>query len=387
MVDFASLRKIIASQPLARRNRNHPFEFGDVQARDRLMAQATLRHATAGQGTLLTKQTVFDTGFTVEGGIPPGIRTAQAAFRTVQRLFESHAVESRLKPWKLLGFMSDSMIPNGLASRLHHDDDKVHFINVTAGSYFHTLFAAFHFVSDPRVEPHLPGRGEFMVASATTLFTHALRVPASVERRSFASRIATRALLATFLHELAHVFRGHTLFIERDAAPTGIVEVHNAVTSSIDPLRRALELDADMFCGQFLARVVFQGVGPEARSLHNPAFRKVAFEVLLGVTLMFSWFDECEGYHGGVLRALVVLDAMFAELKIGAKESGAWTGERISALQVMMGELSLLPAHATQVRQGDLDALLEQTMLIREARQHDWVKLRPWPSAQGDGDR
>lgn len=380
MTNFTTLKKMLQSYPIATRNRKHLFEFGDVHQRDRAMAQATLNQLEMPQGILLNKDSDLTTGFIMEKGRPPGIDAARTAFRSIQRLFESQAVETRLKPWKVIGFMSDSMDPNGLAACLHgKDETSTHLINVTAGAYFHTLFSAFHLCSDSRFFPKLPNGDEYILAKAQNLFNIELHVPLCKERRLRASRIAKYALYSVFFHELAHVLRGHTIFVLHNGTHSSpISEVHNPKVQSIDVLSRAIETDADDYSGRFFAKAIFGNFLKSEISLQNPKFEEVLFETLVGVTLMYSWFEETDGYHGGSVRAHLVIGSLMSELNINVKESAKWTSHQINFIHDLMAKRSLLSAKATDVREQDLLDLTRETMPLIELRQPEWLKYRPW---------
>ena len=381
MTTIAAKFKALRSLPIASRNRRHPFELGAVQARDRIQAGARL--AVRGQGRLLDTSSSLDTGLVLPGSTPSGIRSAAAAYRSVQRFFESAVVEKRLTPWRVLGFMSDSLVPNGLAAVLHDDDETVHFINVTAGAFFHTLYSAYHLVSDKRFEPTLPRPGEYLEGHAEPLFRIALNIPVAPERRAFAGRFAVAALRVTFFHELAHILRAHTVYLlcEAGAGIGEITEVSSsALTSSpnFDLRRRALETDADDFSGRFMAKQFFNGFRKDELSLENPRFRATAFEVVVGVVLMYSWFAETEGYHSGSLRAYVVLGSMFVELGLDVKTSTQWVSDRVSGLQAMMIERGLLPSGVGFISDNQLRDLTQDTFAYREGHMRDWLQLRPW---------
>jgi hypothetical protein len=386
MSDFSRVINRFRSLSIASRNKRHPFEFGSVRSQDRI--QASLLVERSGQGQLLHPECALDTGLYMPGGVTPGIRSATVAFRTVQIFFESASVERRLAPWSILGFMSDTMEPNGLASVLHHDNECVQIINVTAGGFFHTLYSAFHLVSDRRFEPNLPRPGEYIEAQAEKLFAITLHVPVAPERRALAMRFAVAALRVTFFHELAHILRGHAVFLQHELGAVGaaITEAPSnstADTSNIDLRRRALETDADDFSGRFMAEQFFKGFSKHQISLDDARFRAKAFEAVVGVILMYSWFEETEGYHCGSLRAYLVLSSMFIELGLDAKASGKWLTDRVSGLQALMIERGLLPKGVGFINEFQLQDLSEQTFAYREAHMKDWLQCRPWGFEDG----
>lgn len=381
MSDFFAILNRLRSLPIVIRNKRHRFEFGAVRSQDRSAAKVSIEDK--GYGRLLNIKSALDTGLYMPDGVNPGIRSAAVAFRTVQLFFESAAIERHLAPWKILGFMSDSLEPSGLASDLHKDDECVQFINVSAGAFFHTLYSAFHLVSDRRFQPNLPQPGQYTEAQAEKLFGITLHIPAAIERRTLAMKFAVAALRVTFFHELAHILRGHVVFLRRapGSADAAIMEALPNSTGNapgVDLRRRALETDADDFSGRFMAKQFFRGFLKEQISLNDAHFRSKAFEVLVGVVLMYSWFAETKKYHSGSLRAYVVLSSMFAELGLDAKISGKWVADRVSGLQTLMIERGLLPAGVGSISQFQLQELNQETWAYREAHMRDWLQCRPW---------
>ncbi len=66
-----------------------PFEFGGVESRDRILANAIL--ARAGQGNLLTDTSAARPILRVGPQEIVGSKVARAAFSTIQALFQSKA--------------------------------------------------------------------------------------------------------------------------------------------------------------------------------------------------------------------------------------------------------------------------------------------------------
>lgn len=382
MKTVPKILKLIQSKTIAKRNRRQPFEFGAVQDRDRMMVSSRLQNR--GQGNLLDISCTFDTSLVLPSGSTlPDIKSAAAAFRCIQIFFESSAVEKKLKPWRVLGFMSDSLEANGIAGVLHDDDEKVQFINVTAGAYFHTLYSAYHLLSDKRVEPSLPMPGKYITGHAAKLFNIELNIPLAPERRKLALRYALAALRVTFFHELAHIFRGHLVYLRRiDGTGNGaIVEASPSVlknSPTIDIRRRALETDADDFSGRFMATAFFRDFKNPDLTLANPNFRARANEVLAGVVLMYSWYAESEGYHNGSLRAYWVLSSMFAELGLDMKASAQWTQPRVSGLQTLMSEFGLIQPDVGFLSEVKVTELIQDTEYYRRSNMNEWLKCRPW---------
>ncbi len=388
MLNMRAIKKRVVSFPIAQRNKKHPFEFGNVRSQDRAMAAARIK--AAGQGALLGPTGGLNTGLKIRSGQPPGGRSMELAFRTVQQFFESRAVENQLKPWSVLGFMSDSLEPNGLAGVLHSVGDRVQFINITSGTFLHALFSAYHLLSDKAFEPALPSPGQFIEASADAAFgfPNPVHVPIAIERRDRAVKFAVTALRVIFFHELAHVLRGHAIYVTSNGSSSaGDVLVESGPPKpesiqSVDVRRRALETDADDFSGRFMAKEFFREFAPGDLTLTNTKFAAKAFEVLVGVVLTYSAFAKSEGYHSGSLRAYILLGAMFEELGLDTKVSAKWTFQRVDALQQLMIDNTLLHASANVLNADEAKALQVETLTYRDANMLDWLRhmhptLRP----------
>lgn len=384
MPSLGKIANTLLSYPHARRNRSNPFEFGPVRSEDRMMVGHWVRlgaHRNS-QGELLTPQSSFDTGFILPGQPSPDIAAAASAFRMIQARFENRALEKRLRPWTLLGFMSDSMVPNGMARIVEDARPDTYFINVTAGVFFHTLFAALHITADPRFEPDLPHGAGHIEGTLADAFAGPIQVPLDAARQQLAKRFAAMALLACFHHELAHILRAHLPYLARRQgnAPVALTERGHDLPAQETPnlLARAIELDADDFAGRFLAQDLGRGLAREAWDLEHPIFRRRALDILSGVTLMYSWFTQDSDYHGGAARAYLLLGSMLSELKIAPKVSSRWVYTEITALQRAMQGRGLLPIEDRAVSEADMEAMNATTLALREETMRDWLAFRPW---------
>lgn len=174
-----------------------PFEFGGVESRDRILANVIL--ARAGQGNLLTDTSAARPILLMGQQEIVGSKVARAAFATIESFFQSKAVTARLKPVQLLGFMTDSPDVNGCAFALR-PEEHVHAISVTFDSFLDSLFTAYRLLSERGVWSTLPFEG---VTEGVIIATgKSLPMPSDKPRRELAVRLAQRALLATFLHEM-----------------------------------------------------------------------------------------------------------------------------------------------------------------------------------------
>jgi hypothetical protein len=389
---FKSLKSHFLVGYSSQENNKYLFEFGNVKYEDRLMAAAKIR--SYGQGELLNSGNILDLGSAVIEGMPSNINVAKAAFRSIKELFENSDLKDSLEPWSVIGFMSNSLDPNGLADVVRSENTSVQYINVTAGAYLHTLYSAYHIIADPRFEPSLPQPGEFFEVKVGNLFNTPVRIPKASKRHELAHRFANAALKTTFFHEIAHILRGHVVYMNNSSL-SGVQEVTSALKASnsistldIDLKRRALETDADDFSGRFMALHLFKDFTTTKRTFDDKSFRDRAFEVLVGLVLMYSWFLESEGYHSGSLRIYVVLGAMFTELGLDKKIAAKWTSERVDAVQDLIIKGGLMRSSSTlSISKNKLIELNEITLAYRESNMREWLQYRPWDNKDKVGNQ
>ncbi len=383
MLNMRAIKKRVVSFRIAQRNKKHPFEFGNVRRRYRTAAAAQIEKA--GQGALLSATSVLNKGLKIDGVQLLESGSLERAFRTVQQFFESHAVENQLKPWTVLGFMSDSFTPNGRVGVLCPADDldreRVQYINITAGTFLRALYSAYHLLSDKAFEHTLPSPGQFTKAQADEAIglANPIHVPNAIERRDRAVKFAVTALQAIFFHELAHILRGHAIYVKFGIATADGVLIEPKPKSpgsiqSADKTPIALETDADDFSGRFMAKAFFREFAPDELTFSNPQFCAKAFEVLVGVVLTYSLFEKNAQYHSGSLRAYILLGSMFGELGLDTKDSARWTFVRVDALQQLMIDNNLLDASANALNADEALALAKDTLAYRDAKMLDWLR-------------
>lgn len=358
----------------------HPFEFGPVTYQDRIHAGANV--ARADQGALLTRksqQLVLNIG---ENFKPlSATNLAKGAFGQVRRLFTSQNVSQQLRPWSLVGFMSDSLSPNGLAGCIPDSDGKTHFINLTAGAYVFPLFAGFHLMTSSTFDSGM-GPTESKTVSVPGLSDRRLSIPLDPNRRATAVFFASAALMATFFHELAHVLRGHTSFYSQVHGASQIAEhgelgasYSDDFNSADNVLRRAIELDADEFAGHFMAKAYFS----DQRLIRGTDdFEATCFRMTVGAALLYSWLAKSDQYHSGSVRAFIFLSAIFQDIKLSSQEAGRFAFEALKKVQLELCSGGFLPTAAVVADSDELREAVAGTLAFKASMQREWLAHRPW---------
>jgi hypothetical protein len=356
-----------------------PFEFGGVESRDRILANVIL--ARAGQGNLLTDTSAARPILLMGQQEIVGSKVARAAFATIESFFQSKAVTARLKPVQLLGFMTDSPDVNGCAFALR-PEEHVHAISVTFGSFLDSLFTAYRLLSERGVWSTLPFEG---VTEGVIIATgKSLPMPSDKPRRELAVRLAQRALLATFLHEMAHILRGHTHYLSMiqgldvfdEKNPSGLPA--HGVNERI-----LLEIDADDFAGRFLSDVYLRQWPTPELLMADPAGKNLVQEIMTAVAMTFCQFDASSGrYLPGFLRAEWVLFGMFSHKGFPPKELATLILSHVEQIRQALVDLGL----ATRPNElADLEARMQFVKTLgpaRESRVRDWLSYRPWPTPE-----
>lgn len=356
-----------------------PFEFGGVESRDRILANAIL--ARAGQGNLLTDTSAARPILRVGPQEIVGSKVARAAFSTIPALFQSKAVAERLKPVQLVGFMTDSQDVNGCAFALR-PEEHVHAISVTFGSFLDSLFTAYRLLSERSVWSTLPFEG---VTDGVIIGTgKTLPMPSDRPRRELAARLAQHALFATFLHEMAHILRGHTHYLSMIHG----LEVFDEKNPSGLPAhgvseRILLEIDADDFTGRFLSDVYLRPWPTPAALMADPVGKNLVQEVMTAVAMTFCQFEASPGrYPPGFLRAEWVLFGMFSHKGFPPKELAPLVLSHVEQIRQVLVDLGLC---APPDEKTDLETRMQFFKRLepaREARIRDWLSHRPWPTPE-----
>lgn len=389
MNQLQRLQRRVENFYIARRNHSHPFEFGPVEPRDRFRLAAELRRMASEPNGQSFGQPIDARKFSfpielLAEGRPPGAAAAAASFRVIQSMFESLRVERKLAPWTVLGFMTDEVEANGIAMQLHDDDATRFAIVVTTGSFFESCLSAFHIASFKGFCPELPNTGHVAARCEALHPGKTIEIPLSVERRQLAYRVATKALKATFFHELAHVLRGHLGYWKKTTGSNPESSSKHAHSSdsghsadSLSEIRLAIETDADDFAGRFMAHVIRKKFGGRSVNLDDRHVRNEVFETVVGVTLMYALFPGSELYHDGTLRALVLLSSMCVELGMRDGATVKWLSERVEGVAALMRQRGLLRRNLGAIEASELSVLINATLERRARLQHYWLAYRP----------
>lgn len=356
-----------------------PFEFGGVGSRDRILANAVL--SGAGQGNLLTDTSAARPILRLGQQEIVGSKVARAAFATIQSFFQSRAVTERLKPVRLVGFMTESQDVNGCAFALR-PEEHVHAISVTFGSFLDSLFTAYRLLSERGVWSTLPYEG--VTEGVITATGKALPMPTDKPRRELAARLAQHALLATFLHEMAHVLRGHTHYLSMihgleifdEKNPSGLPA--HGVSERI-----LLEIDADDFTGRFLSDVYLRQWPSPAELMADPVGKNLVQEIMTAVAMTFCQFEASPGrYPPGFLRAEWVLFGMFSHKGFPPKELASLVLSHVEQIRQALVDIGLCPRPDEQTDLGARVQFFKRLEPARETRIRDWLSYRPWPTPE-----
>lgn len=370
--------KRLLSYPISRRNKKNPFEFGPMEYRHRLELQRRLENKDMGE--LLDGKSTLGPILKLDGGSHLDIGLARTAFRSVQRYFESWSVEQKLKPWKFIGVMSNGLESSGL-SGVARCTSSTFFIAVSVGTFYKPLAAAFDLFSNPDVRPEL-GDCEFDQCTAQGLFQMPVRLPKNRRRRAFATACAYFGLQAIFFHELSHLLRGHNQFLatlsEQERKAIGQATQVQVGAWAGEAWRRAIETDADDFAGRFMACALFRSFSQDTRVLSNPDFEREVFKAIVGTVLSFAWYERCEGYHSGLLRAFVILGSMLSELGVADSSSAYCLRDTIDSIRSHLAASGYLDKTTKTYEYAEAEQLIYDSFELRERLMRDWLKCRPW---------
>jgi hypothetical protein len=206
-----------------------------------------------------------------------------------------------------------------------------------------------------------------------------LNQPADPERFQLAMHMAMLAALVIFYHEMAHILRGHSAYLREASGFAGgpvVLREHRALavtglsisdtedsasTDGIDLARRALEADADLHAGLFMAEVLKLDVLGEVNAENLLHWCELVAFVAAITYNAFEAHSQLSGYRAGyhlpptrmecflegVARGLGVNDG--TGFAAGADAAFAFCAQHYEA-----------PANLDTLRQ-DTEALLGQT--------------------------
>jgi len=351
-----------------------PLEFGEIQQRDRIAARPVLAKC---HGNLLSEATgpllVMQVGQKKVDAIP----IATAAFANIRTGF--NGAWKLLSPARLCGFLTDSPDTNGLAWRIQ-PGEETYGIAVTVGTLIRTVTSAYRLLCLPAFEPHIAVGGTIN-ASSEWLDIPEFPIPRSEQRRDMGVRYASYGLYAVFLHELAHVFRGHINCIVKNDPHFSLDERHVPNAPDQKRLRLYIETDADVTAGRMLAKLAlkpFLGSDP----LSSIEGRQTMFDLLVSVTLTYSGFPAVKDcYHSGAMRAFIFMGALMDECGTERKHSAQWLEARVSAIQELMHRCGILGEEAPKYSAQEAQELVHSTLPAMLQAQPQWLDVRPFKNA------
>lgn len=354
-----------------RRTSPSHFEFGEILQRDRIAARPVLAN---GHGIPLAERVEPLLVMQVNEKQLDAIPIASAAFSNIRTGF--NGAWRMFHPGRLCGFMTDSPNINGLAWRVQLGEEA-YGIAVTAGTLIGTIASAYRLLCLPAVEPDVAVGGRIN-ASSDWLGIPEFWIPGSKQRRDLGVRYASYGLYAVFLHELAHVLRGHLNYFVQDHPHLALDEQHVPSTFDQKRLRLYVETDADLMAGRLLAKLALKPyLGNNL--LASPKGRQTAFDLLIGVTLTFSGFRaEKDCYHSGVLRAYILMGALMQECGVEQKQGAKWLEERVSAMQELMHQCGILGEEAPRYSAEEAQELIHSTLPEMRRKEPEWVNGRPF---------
>ena len=133
--------------------------------------------------------------------------------------------------------------------------------------------------------------------------------PADPERFQLAMNLAMLASLIIFYHEMAHILRGHTAYLREASAFAGeatVLRENHALamaahpgSSEVDACRRALEVDADVHAGVFMASVLKLGALGDVNADNLPDWCSLCAFVASVTYNAFEAHAHQDGYRAG----------------------------------------------------------------------------------------
>lgn len=324
-------------------------------------------------GNLLLSRDGFHESYAAFGG--PWQREREAAAWNLlagacdgfQKMLGGKTTERHIKPWRIFGFVSDSIDANGLARKIWHDDQSFYFI-VTAGAILDPYLTYIKLAALSDFLPEAPAAGKVLevptgVNSAVTI---------STDRLAFAGRLAVYSGYAIFFHELAHILRGHVLLHCSSQLGRGIAERIEAYAENPDLERRAMETDADYFAGQFMAKMFLAQKGQNQILGSKPNER--LFRLAIAIFVAYYTFEELSGYHSGITRIYVALHGLFTSIKGSTKDKARMIDKiMVSLIQFM----STADFTVKDFSLTDFQNLLRDTQPVINEMQAKFVGMRP----------
>ncbi|MBH1362972.1 hypothetical protein I5T79_01520 [Stenotrophomonas maltophilia] len=362
-----------------RRSALNPYEFGPLQQRDRVAAIATLKVSGCAP---LSATSVLPPVFLVEGKAQDGMEIVKAAFAAVRQGFGG-AIHA-FRPGRLCGFVTDSPYANGMAWPIH-PGEPVYGLSVTAGSLLETVVAAYRVLSVPGLEPALPMEGT-LEATMEWPRSETFRIPASQQRRDRGIRYAHCGFLAIFMHEFAHVVRGHLGYETATCGSLYMDERPLMPAAGDSKMRLYMESDADEMAGRLLATWLLRS-RPDGSPMDEAKKLSITFDFLVGTTLGFSAFPRVQNaYHTGTLRAWALIGAMLQHAGVGGAMADQWIESNMREVLLCM-QAAGYPAESYLYSAAEARELMTSTWSGMRKHQRDWLQRAPFQQVKPSATR
>lgn len=267
-------------------------------------------------------------------------------------------------PLRIVAMTQSSPDVNGSAGQVTDVRAPYFYIGLHAGLFVHTADRLFRVLAEPSALPDIGNAAREKAGRTGALLAVA---PLDPIRRSLAIDLTTLALTAVFAHEIGHIVRGHLWLLRSRFAMSRLFEADSsgAPRSSTDPshdeMRRAMELDADVFAGKVMGTLLFDGRTPTWCSALGNNPRTLLRMLALAVTATFRAFDEQAAstfYHTPFLRAQLLTMAarnvvdQTIPFELGDFRESAWLPEVLKLLRKQSDTLD------TQELRRDHDAMV-----------------------------
>lgn len=298
-------------------------------------------------------------------------QTILLAWRFLHELFDESGLLQKWLPLRIVAMTQASMEVNGLAGQVTDPKVPYFYIGLHAGVFLHTTDRLMRLMAEPRC---LPDIGNPQMESANRSGELLQVIPHDEVRKNVAIDLAMIAIVTVFAHEVGHIVRGHLWLLK---TKFGISRLYEADSSDelppTDPhytrIRRALELDADIFAGKVMGTMLFAGTTQNLWPSLGQDKRQLLRLLAMSVTCAFRGFSSqsaSDFYHTPFMRAQM--------LAIAAKDMAAekipfdMEDFRLSAWLIDHGpaNLGLNPLPKVATLHQDTDKLKETLSLLGE---------------------
>jgi hypothetical protein len=253
---------------------------------------------------------------------------------------------------------------NGCAGQITDPRSAYFFVGLHSGLFIHTADRLLRILSDPRAFPELGDARCEQAGRAGRLLEVMPRDPV-LEAAALA--MATMAVAAVFAHEVGHIVRGHIWLLRSRFGLTRLYET--GMPAGGEPsgdayvaLRRAMELDADLFAGKAIGSFLFGRMPPAWCGALGKDRRSLLRSLALAWTCAFRTFEDQasdELYHTPFMRAQLMTIAARQEaasdvpFEFDDFKSSAWLPELLQILGPTTSQLD------TALLGRDMEAMMQ----------------------------